>query len=217
MQEQTPNHYTDTRTMFDYCFENFKLLYAADYETEEAENQDVSPFASVDEDAAIVVPVNVSFSDLTREIVYDSTDENVLGTIQYSYGERVVGRADVRMNEVNDSGFAFTDSIYDEEPESTEQEESGETEDVIDTSTDKSRSIHIEINRRTIAIAIGLLVLLVAVVLLIYWLLTHTYLLRQKLAGMRTRRAERTRYRTIRDTRKSRKKKTPKKSKDLRF
>jgi hypothetical protein len=203
--------------MFDYCFENFKLLYAANYETEETENQDVSPFASVDENATIVVPVNVSFSDLTREIVYDSTDENVLGTIRYSYGEHVVGQADVLMNEVSDSGFVFSDSVYDEEPESTEEEPSEETEESTKTASDNSRSIHIEINRRTIAIAVGLLVLLVALVLLVYWLLTHTYLLRQKVAGMRTRRAERTRYRTIRDTRKSRKKKTPKKSKDLRF
>jgi hypothetical protein len=215
MQENTPDHYTDTRTMFDYCFDNFKLLYAADYEKDEAEDQDIQPFASVDENATIVVPANVSFSDLTREIVYDSSDENVLGTIQYSYGDHVVGTADVLMNEVSDSSYVFANSIYDGDSEV--QDESEEAEESVEDTKDNTRSIHIELTRRNITVAVGLLVALVVLLFLIYWLLTHTYLLRQKVAGMRSRRVERTRYRTIRDTRKSRRKKREKKSKGLRF
>jgi D-alanyl-D-alanine carboxypeptidase len=217
MQEKTPNHYTDTRTMFDYCFENFKLLSVADYETDVDSGQDVQPFASIDADATVVVPADASFSDLTSEILYDSEDEYVLGTIRYSYADHVVGTADVLMNEVDDFDYAFTDRINEGDSESAEEDQEPQDEDVTEENEEKTNSIHIELNGKTIALAVGLLVVLIVLVLLVYWMLTHTYLLRQKLAGMHSRHKERTRYRTIRDTQKSRKKKRTKKSKDLRF
>jgi D-alanyl-D-alanine carboxypeptidase len=218
MQEQSPNHYTDTRTMFDYCFDNFKLLNVSEYETDAAKDQDIQPFASIDENAAVVVPADVSFNDLTRDIIYDSSDENVLGTIQYSYGDRVVGTADVIMNDFSESSFEFTNSVDDDESMDLEEtEETDEETDETETSNNLSNSIHIVVNPRTAAIFILLVLLFAAVVFLIIWLLTHTYMLRQKIANMRTRHAERTRYRTIRDTRKSHNKTKKKKSKKLRF
>ena len=81
-----------------------------------------------------------------------------------------------------------------------------------------SHSIHIEINARNVGIAVAAIVGVILLILLLYWFGTHSYIIRQKIAGMKSRRSERHRYQTIRDTRKSRRRgKRMKKSKNLRF
>lgn len=217
MREKTPYHYTDTREMFDYCFENFKLLRVADYVTDASADKDVQAFADIDEDATVVLPSGASFTDLTSKVVYESSEERVLGTLVYSYADRVVGRADVQMNEIGSDGYAFTERIRKdgEEEEEISEEVPARTDEKIKKNL---RSIHIEINAKNIGIALGALAALVIVILLLYWMGTHSYIIRQKIAGMKSRRSERNRYQTIHDTRKSRGRgKRVKKSKNLRF
>lgn len=225
MREQTPNHYVDTRTLFDYCFENFKLLKVADYEKNAQTDREQAPFASIDENAVVILPASADFSDLKVQTVYDSSDEDVLGTFVYTYAGQEVGRADVRMNEISSDGYVFTESVYDDgtddqteaddpvnEPQAEDEQESQEQ------TPQKQHSIHIEINVRTVATAVGVILLVMVVGLIIYWLATHSYLIRQKIAGMKSRRSEKNRYQTIHDTRKSRKRRRQaKKSKNLRF
>ncbi len=226
MREKTPYHYTDTQEIFDYCFEHFKLLRVADYETDDPTDQNREPFAGIDENAMVVVPSGVSFSKLKSEIVYDNADEDVLGTIEYSYANHVVGRADVRMNDIELDSYQFTENVRTEVntsgSESDETEGEGEQEKELESEPKdvkkELRSINIEINARMIGIAAGALFIIILLILLLRWVFTYSYVFRQKLAMMRSRRSERNRYRTIYDTRKSRRRgKRKKKSKDLRF
>lgn len=216
MKEKSPDHYTDTRTMFDYCFDNFKLLRVADYQKDEAGAEEKQPFAMIDEKATVVVPTTASFSDLTSRIVYDSTRENVLGTLEYSYADRVVGRADVQMNDFDGEGYEFTETIYQEED--NQEDVPVVLENNAKEEETKPHSIRIDISAINIAIAAGLLVLLILLICIVFWIGTHSYLIRQKIASMKSRRWERNRYQTIHDTRKSRRRgKRIKKSKNLRF
>ena len=229
MREQTPYHYTDTRTMFDYCFDNFKLLKVADYEKNAQTGRATQQFASIDEDAVVIVPVSADFSDLTSQTVYDSSDDNVLGTFVYSYAGHEVGRADVRMNDLSADGYEFTERVSADTSETDDAAEPDQQEAVSEEpvteqpqpegdTPKQQNSIHIEINVKTVAVVVGLLLAAVVLILLMYWLATHSYLIRQKIAGMRSRRSERNRYQTIHDTRKSRKRRRQaKKSKHLRF
>lgn len=217
MREESPYHYTDTRIMFDYCFEHFKLLHVADYETGSFADEDTQAFADIDENAAVVVPSGVSFSDLTSKAVRESSDGSVLGTLVYSYGDRVVGTADIKMNDFSTDGFEFTENIHADVQEKDEKDM--ESEPVKkDTQKDKnSFGIHINFSVKNIAVAAGLLAGFVVLIVILYWLGTHFYLVRQKIAGMKSRRVERKRYQTIYDTRKIRKRGKQKKSKKLRF
>lgn len=218
MKEKSPNHYTDTRKMFDYCFENFKLLRVADHEKDLSADAKKQAFANIDAEATVVIPAAASFEDLDSKIVYDSADENVLGTLVYSYADRVVGTADVRMNELSSDGFTFAENVREDAEETQEESKQAVAEEDAAGKTEKPRSIHIEINARLIAIAVGAVAALAVLILMLYWLGTHSYIIRQKLAGMRSRRSERHRYQTIRDTRKSRRRgRRIKKSKHLRF
>lgn len=221
MREKTPYHYTDTRDIFDYCFEHFKLLRVADYAKDDSLDKDRQPFASIDESAMVVVPAGVSFSKLNSEIIYDSADEDVLGTLKYSYAGHVVGQADVRMNDLELDSYEFTENIratVDEKPGmETDEPEDGQKEDKTQTDQ-KLHNINIEINAKTIGIAAGVLAAVVLVILLLYWAITHSYIFRQKFAMMKSSRSERSRYRTISDTRKGRRRnRRKKKSKELRF
>lgn len=216
MRETSPNHYKDTRTMFDYCFDNFKLLHVAEHVEDLSSDEDTQAFASIDEDATVIVPANASFSDLKSDIEYQSSDEDVLGTLVYSYADRIVGKADVRMNDFGTSGYVFTENTGNQEEDEEAQEPV--PEETQEQKTQDSHSIHIEINAKNIGIAAGAAAGIVVLILLLYWLGTHSYVIRQKIAGMRSRRSERRRYQTIRDTRKGRRRaKKTRKSKHLRF
>ena len=164
-----------------------------------------------------MLPSGASFTDLTSKVVYESSEERVLGTLVYSYADRVVGRANVQMNEIDSDSYAFTERIRNdgEEEKEVSEEASARSDEKIKKNL---RSIHIEINAKNIGIALGALAALVIVILLLYWMGTHSYIIRQKIAGMKSRRSERNRYQTIHDTRKSRGRgKRVKKSKNLRF
>lgn len=233
MREKSPNHYTDTRAVFDYCFENYKLLHVADYESDAAQKKNRVPFTSIDEDATVVVPINADFEDLHSEISYDDLGENVLGTIQYTYADRVVGKADVRMNDIDFNGFQFTTIENEEErPKKIEEAESEQKsiagiidekiESVKKSETDKKtedKNIHIEINPDHLVLAVLIFVGMFFAILIVWWTASHTYILRQKIAMMKNRRAERNRYQTIPDMTRSRKKsrRREKRSKHLHF
>lgn len=217
MKEKSPAHYVDTRTMFDHCFDNFKLLQVIDYVKKEADEKE-DAFATIDEEATVVLPMSASFSDLKCEIVYDQTEEDILGTQVYSYGERVVGKADVCMKEWDRPGFLFTETIREDEPEEVSQSQVEIDKTEKEPKSDKSHNIHIEINARMIGMVVAMILGLILIILILYWIGTHSYVLRQKIAGMKSRRSEKHRYQTIRDTRKSRRRnRRMKKSKNLRF
>ncbi len=96
-------HYTDTRTLFDYCFENFKMCNVAQNETRYQNKQsnesslflEGDAFAQLDPDAQIVLPATAEFSDTQTQVSADNTSDNVLGTLIYTYDGRQVGSADV--------------------------------------------------------------------------------------------------------------------------
>ena len=122
------------------------------------------------------------------------------------------------MNEITTDSYSFTENYNDEKDEDEPEKEETSSIKTDDQKTDDKHRIHIEISAKNIGIAAGIIAGLTVLILLLYWVGTHSYIIRQKIAGMRSRRTERRRYQTIRDTRKSRRRgKRIKKSKHLRF
>ena len=95
--------YSDTRTLFDYCFDNFKLFNVSQNEKRYENTQSTgnslftewNAFAKVDSTAQIILPANANFADTQTEVNYDRTSDSILGTLIYSYGGRQVGTANV--------------------------------------------------------------------------------------------------------------------------
>ena len=99
-------HYSDTKALLDFGFENFKSVLIADEDStyQKIENDlaigGIFPGEtvklSVDTNSAITIPKNGDFADVTSTLNYDldeTAPEAAVARIDYMYGERIVGQA----------------------------------------------------------------------------------------------------------------------------
>lgn len=101
MYARAPIQYTSTRTLFDYCFDNFQVLNIAENETsisdDGLENAGVlnnnPAFISLDKNAYVILPKTVEFKDAT--FVLQTNVEDKIASLVYSYAGKVVGQADI--------------------------------------------------------------------------------------------------------------------------
>lgn len=130
MDVDAPNQYYDTRGLFDFCFDNYKKVSIEEYENEtgsgEQENSNYmgqyEGFVELEEDSVIVLPVAAELKDVERKVVYDETDEDVLGMISYKYANHKVGQAAIVRTNEKIVPFEFQSDVLE-----TETEISGDT------------------------------------------------------------------------------------------
>lgn len=84
--------YTDTRAIFDYGFNNFSKVMLKDLEKADG----VRSYKD-EENAYVVLPPNVKFSDLKAEVKAKDGSVNE-GTVTYTYEGQIVGKADVTLD-----------------------------------------------------------------------------------------------------------------------
>lgn len=167
-REQAPNHYLDTRTLFDYCFENFQLWNVAENEKSYGQNvkenkifENEESFVGLNKEGCIVLPKAAAFTDAVPEIVENKDASNIIGSIQYTYAGRIVGGADIEMTGVKVSEFKF-------------QEKEEKTEE------NKDKKV-VKINVKHVVIGILAVVLLAGVGFGIYCFADNFYLIKYKL------------------------------------
>ncbi len=80
--------YTDTRAMMDYVFSNFSRIPVVDLE----DSKEILGFK--DENAYVVLPQGVEFSQLEKEIISEGAGD---GKVIYTYKGQIAGSADVRL------------------------------------------------------------------------------------------------------------------------
>lgn len=142
-------NYTDTAALFDYCFDNFKIMNVAENEQayskkEQAKDGELNhyePFVTIDKKGNIVLPMMAEFSDVESKVVYDNKREDVAGSLQYTYAGKIVGSADIVATNAKADTFQFRNK------------KKAET---------KGKSKVLQVNVRTIAFAAGGVLLLIA-------------------------------------------------------
>lgn len=114
MKEQAPNHYTDTKNLLDYCFENFRLWNVSDNEEKYTKNTlenrifaNEEGFVALSNDGAIVLPKTAAFKDAVPQVKENKSSAQVVGRIEYTYAERAVGGTDIRLTGAKVSQFPF--------------------------------------------------------------------------------------------------------------
>lgn len=85
--------YDDTQAILDYGFANFKKITLKDQKI----SKDIESIDS--DDAYVVVPNDVEFSDLDMTLTLDEKAGNRTGTVSYTYQDQPVGTADVVVTE----------------------------------------------------------------------------------------------------------------------
>lgn len=114
MKEQAPAHYTDTKNLLDYCFENFQLWNVADHEKEYTKNTlenrifaNEEAFVALGKEGVIVLPKTAAFEDAVPEVKENKSSDQVVGRIEYTYADRSVGGTDIELTGAKVSQFPF--------------------------------------------------------------------------------------------------------------
>ena len=131
--EESPTQFTDTVTLFDYAFNNFRLVNIEDNETRympddslffESEHDVFGQSGNIlklDDDSMIVLPKTSSINDTDYDISYDLTEKekstypNAIAKINYTYNGVAIGNAILcySVNSVSSSDEIVTDKpIY---------------------------------------------------------------------------------------------------------
>jgi D-alanyl-D-alanine carboxypeptidase len=119
--------YADTKRLLDYCFDNFVSYQMEDlgetatdfpscFDNFEAFNDLEEPFITISGAGSIMVPEGFDISKAKKEIVYNTDMElehgrNVIGSIEYTSGSRVIGAADII---VYNSDYPITEKSFNE-------------------------------------------------------------------------------------------------------
>ncbi len=119
MKAENPNHYTDTRALFDYGFESFQKLNIAENETRYNLNHsdffdsdsgifgDTRSLLVLDESGYCILPKTAEFSDLTPSVSYDDTDPDTVARVTYTFGGNYVGETRVVLSDSQIHTFRF--------------------------------------------------------------------------------------------------------------
>lgn len=198
MNTQSPNQYIDTRSLFDYAFDNFQLINISENETrydkpdssEAGELGSVEAFVDINKNANVVLPKTAEFSDTVSKMVYDQVDKEVVGTISYTYAGRSVGSANVEK-----TGAEIETFVFDNQKEETTEMTAEMDEEIR----------RIEIKPYYIGLFVLAVIILVVLIILLKHFAENFYIIRHNLAVRRQRREQyRIRKRRLRRRRRRR-------------
>lgn len=106
------NHYNDTIRLMDFGFDNFTSLKVTDYDDIDSVIQrDFSIggtalidayTAGIDPETRIVIPKSGSYVEVSKKLDVQSTEKGTNASLIYSYGDRVVGTAAVKLMNIGD-------------------------------------------------------------------------------------------------------------------
>ena len=198
--------YSDTRTLFDYCFDNFKMYNVAQNETRYEKTQssdntlftEWNAFAKVDGDAQIILPASANFLDTQTEVNYDQASDSILGTLVYSYGGRQVGTANVVTTgaKVTEYPFGEKSGTVQSADNAMQNDTSATAESTDTTKNDTGKKSGISISKNKLLLIGGGVAAAVVIILVIWFLYNNIRRFHRRKEG-RDRR-----YKTIKNNRK---------------
>ena len=166
MRTDGVSQYTETTSLFEHCFKNFHAVSIGENDDEAK----YPSFVKLDEKACVVLPITADISDVEMSIVNDEVPAGVIAQLNYTYDGHIAGRVDVVLSD------AKVEDSYFEEKEDT---------------SDKNV---IEIQKKHILIALGILVLLVVLVFVGKRLYDNFYVI---LHDLKARRKRKDRFRPV--------------------
>ncbi|MDO4437878.1 MAG: D-alanyl-D-alanine carboxypeptidase family protein [Eubacteriales bacterium] len=106
------NHYNDTRRLFDFGFDNFKSIPVNDFDNMHVmleKDMSIAGIPLIDtktmsiDNSYITLPEEADVSDVSKKLeLPENGTGKELGRVVYSYNDRVVGNADIKIKELGD-------------------------------------------------------------------------------------------------------------------
>lgn len=121
MKEDSPAQFEDTRTLFDYGYQNFTKAFIADNDTRHIINNsdffytgndifgDSSPILSIAPGDYVVLPNMAGFDDLNSKVNYEAADlqKNEIAEISYYYHDTLIGSGKILFSSQNTHTYEF--------------------------------------------------------------------------------------------------------------
>ena len=113
MNTQSPSQWKDSIRLYDYCFQNFQAWNVSENEKSYEETKengglsDIEPYVEMDRNGVIVLPKTAQFEDAVSEVSYENQSDTVEATLKYTYEGRDVGGADIVTTNARVAGFTF--------------------------------------------------------------------------------------------------------------
>ncbi|MBQ0042809.1 MAG: D-alanyl-D-alanine carboxypeptidase [Lachnospiraceae bacterium] len=198
LKEESPNQFEDTISLLEYGFRNFKSVYVSDVEKKYSiENTDSfysekdlfgnsEPLLYLDPDAKIIIPATVEFDDLDCELVYDTSEDDKIGTLNYSYHEQPLGTSYIKITGQSISPMKFQSVNGNDGALLSEMVVESDADNPVET----QKVIYINVKQLIVVIIIGA-ILLVGLIYIITYLRSYQFASKRR-DKKRRKRAKRT-------------------------
>lgn len=135
LKDEAPYQYEDTIALFNYGFENFKKVVVSESETKYSmdaegifygENDlfgNSQPILSLNEEACVVLPKTVEFTEAKSEISYDNVQQGQAAVVNYTYAGEYVGSASIDLAQTKAPTYEFATEAPVQELTSEAEEE----------------------------------------------------------------------------------------------
>ncbi len=116
MKDTVGEQYTDTTSLFEYCFNNFSTYAVRDFASISESDTNVtgvlsenSELIKIDKAGLIVIPKTASVLDVQSSVVpfSDKDEKAVVGQLRYTYADRSVGMANLLFTNAEVQSYPF--------------------------------------------------------------------------------------------------------------
>lgn len=125
LKDESPAHYEDTISLFNYGFSNFEKLNISQTETKYNiessgfySDNDVlgnsKPILSLNKDACLILPKTITFDNLESSISYATNNSSQIAIVNYSYHDVFVGAASVDLATDDKTSYTFDTAVEEE-------------------------------------------------------------------------------------------------------
>lgn len=191
LQEESPNQFEDTISLFEYGFRNFSCEKVVDvekkYSLEDTDRFSTGsdllgksePILYLDPNALITIPATTTFEELDCELVYDTQDDDTIGTLIYSYHGQVLGTSYIRISgesapemDFNEVGageeIPISDSSAHANDAASSDEAPGEGETDAQETSQQDRIIYVNVKQVIVVVVIGAIILIALIYIIAY-------------------------------------------------
>lgn len=205
----SPEYWVETRELFEFGFDNFKLCNVAECSQNIEQKEDIKydtlnanePYAIINSQSKIMLPKTADFSKTVVKFNYENLPENVLAQLEYTYGEHKIGTANIirtntMIKQQESIDLPDSDNKVNEENNSDTNQPEKENETFID----KIKNLRMDSISIEIKIILGIVIVILFILFLYKMLFNRSYILRQKIARRRRERKASKQYVIIKDT-----------------
>lgn len=114
MKSNAANVYNDTAALFDYGFNNYKLLNISQNDNK-CNCTNINSPITFSNSSNVVIPKNNTFEDLTKKITYTKSLRkagHTIATANYYLSDKLVGKVNIRLSKDANAAYKFGPSLY---------------------------------------------------------------------------------------------------------